>query len=258
MTGLASLRGNEGEAALSQPRHVRGAAKVDPIPGRRASACIAFLVLLTGCGQSEFRFIDLWLTADQQGQRAFDQGDYAEAARQFEDPLWKGTAYYLDQDFDSALGEFAKVDTAQGWFDRGNALAHLERYEEAMDAYRKAVELQPDFPRAAANLKYLEPFLPLQFEGGEMGTVGRDAAADDIVFDANQDRLDEEGIDTVMEGEQQMVSDAQLAEMWLRQVDTSPTSFLRYKFAYQAQMGDLPAETSGTGGDEAATLEGER
>ena len=41
--------------------------------------------------------------------------------------------------------------------------------------------------------------------------------------------------DTVVEGEQQALSDAQLAEVWLRQVDTSPGSFLRYKFAYQAQ-----------------------
>jgi Ca-activated chloride channel family protein len=206
---------------------------------------MALLGALAGCGRSEFRFIDLWLTADQQGQRALDQGDYSAASRQFEDPLRKGTAYYLEQDFSSALAEFAKVDTAEGWFNRGNALAHLERYEEAMEAYRQALELQPDFPRAEANLEYMQPFLPLEFEGGEMGTVGRDAAADDIVFDANQDRLNEEGVDTVMEGDQQMVSDDQLAEMWLRQVDTSPTSFLRYKFAYQAQMGDVSAETTG-------------
>jgi Ca-activated chloride channel family protein len=194
-------------------------------------------MLFVGCGQSDFRFVDLWLTPDQQGQRAFDRGEYAEAARRFEDPLWKGTALYLEQDFASALAEFARLDTAEAWFDRGNALAHLERYEEAVEAYEKALELQPEFPRAEANLAYLQPFLPLEFEGGEMGTVGRDAAADEIVFDANQDRLNEEGIDTVVEGDQQMLSDQQLAELWLRQVDTSPTSFLRYKFAYQAQAG---------------------
>ena len=42
-----------------------------------------------------------------------------------------------------------------------------------------------------------------------------------------------------MEEGQEMISDQQLADIWLRQVDTSPTSFLRYKFAYQAQS---PAE----------------
>ena len=160
------------------------------------------------------------------------------AAGQFEDPLRKGTALYLTEDFEGALAEFARLDTAEAWFNRGNSLAHLERYEEAMEAYQKALELRPDYPWARANLEYLEPFLPLEFEGGEMGTVGRDAAADEVVFDADQKRLDEEGIDTVMEGEQEMLSDQQLADIWLRQVDTSPSSFLRYKFAYQAQSPD--------------------
>lgn len=203
---------------------------------RGMGTLLAAVLLVAGCSGGGFRFVDLWLTADQQGQRAFDRGDYTAAARQFEDPLWKGTAYYLEQDFSSALAEFAAVDTAEGWFNRGNSLAHLERYEEATEAYSRALELQPDFPRAEANLKYMEPFLQLEFEGGEMGTVGRDAAADDVVFDADQDRLNEEGIDTVSEGGEQMLTDQQMAELWLRQVDTSPTSFLRYKFAYQAQM----------------------
>ena len=209
-----------------------------PAGGRQALTYILLWVTVAGCGPSDFRFIDLWLTADQQGQRAMDRGDYAEAASRFADPMRKGTAYYLEQDFSSALAEFAAVDTAEGWFNRGNSLAHLERYEEAVEAYQKALELQPDFPRAAANLEYMQPFLPLEFTGGEMGTVGRDAAADEVVFDADKDRLNEEGIDTVTEGGEQMLSDQQLADLWLRQVDTSPTSFLRYKFAYQAQMGD--------------------
>jgi len=223
---------------------------VDPRPARREGGrkalphmMIILLLALTGCGGGKLRFVDLWLTPDEQGQRAFDQGNYPEAAQRFEDPLRKGTAYYLSQDFASALAQFARVDTAEGWFNRGNALAHLERYEEAMEAYRKALELQPELARAQANIEYLEPFLPLETEGGEMGTVGKDAAADEIVFDADKDRLDQEGIETVMEGDQQALSDEQLTEIWLRQVDTSPTSFLRYKFAYQAAMA-----TTGEGG----------
>ena len=109
---------------------------VYPLPGgRRALPYVLLLLVLTGCGQSGFRFVDLWLTADQQGQRAMDRGDYREAALRFEDPMRKGTAYYLEQDFSSALAEFAAVDTAEGWFNRGNSLAHLERYEEAVEAY---------------------------------------------------------------------------------------------------------------------------
>ena len=224
--------GRQGRRPLQEPERRGGAC---PGLGGRKALPYILVLLLTGCGGGDFRFLDLWLTQDQQGQRAFDKGDYAAAAQHFEDPLRKGTALYLTEDFDRALGEFARLDTAEGWFNRGNALAHLERYEEAMEAYERALEIQPDYPQAQANLEYMEPFLPLEFEGGEMGTVGRDAAADEIVFDADQKRLDEEGIDTVMEEGQEMISDQQLADIWLRQVDTSPTSFLRYKFAYQAQ-----------------------
>ncbi len=213
--------------------------------GNLKRAALALLILAAaGCAAAGFRFADLWLTPDQQGRLAFERGDYAEAAQRFEDPLWKGTALYLDQRFEAALDQFAGVDTAEGWFDRGNALAHLERYEEAMDAYRRALELRPDYPEAEANLTYLEPFLPLEFEGGDMGTQGREAGADEIVFDADKDKLDQEGKETVIEGDTGMLSDEQIADIWLRQVDTSPTSFLRYKFAYQAandrEVGSAP------------------
>jgi Ca-activated chloride channel family protein len=224
--------GRQGRRPLQEPERRGGAC---PRPGRRKALPYILAFLLTGCGGGELRFVDLWLTQDQQGQRAFDRGDYAAAAEHFEEPLRKGTALYLTENFEAALAEFAKLDTAEAWFNRGNALAHLERYEEALEAYQRALELRPDYPWAQANLEYMKVFQPPELEGGEMGTVGRDAAADEIVFDADRQRLDEEGIDTVMEEGQEMISDQQLADIWLRQVDTSPTSFLRYKFAYQAQ-----------------------
>ena len=113
----------------------------------------------------------------------------------------------------------------------------MEQYEEATGAYERALKLRPDYSEAEANIDYLQPFLPLDFEGGDMGAVGRDTAADEVVFDADADTLAEKGKDTVVD-EGGMLSDAQLAEMWLRQVDTSTASFLKYKFQYQAARMD--------------------
>ena len=93
------------------------------------SACLG--VLSTGCAWEPQ---DLLLTRDQQGRRLFERGEYAEAAARFEDPIWKGTSLYLAERFDQALDQFARVDTPEAWFARGNALAHLERYEEAVAA----------------------------------------------------------------------------------------------------------------------------
>jgi Ca-activated chloride channel family protein len=177
---------------------------------------------------------DAWWTADQQGRRAFEDGDLVTAAARFEDPLWRGTALYADQQFEAALAEFARVDTAEGWFGRGNALAHLERYEDAEDAYVRGLELCPDYEDAAANLEYIRVFQPLTFEGGETGVTGRDAAADEVVFDADAERLEQQGIDTRLDEGGETLSSDQMADLWLRQADASPASFLRRKFAIQA------------------------
>lgn len=200
---------------------------------RRVLLPALLALLLVGCSQP--KLINFILTPDQQGARAFERGDYQTAAARFEDPMWKGTALYLAERFDEALETFARVNTAEAWFARGNTLAHLERYEEAIAAYERALSLRPAYPEATANIDYMQPFLPLVFEGGVMGTVGRDAAADDIVYDADADRLNEEGRDTeVQEGG--LITDAQLTEMWLQQVDASPAAFLRSKFRYQAEQ----------------------
>lgn len=208
-------------------------------PGRRfralaGRATVAVACMLSvGCATIP-SWDDVFWTSDQQGRRAFEDGDLVKAAARFEDPMWRGTALYVDQQFEAAVAEFARVDTAEGWFCRGNALAHLERYEDALDAYVRALELRPDYEDAAANLEYIRVFQPLTFEGGESGVTGRDAAADEVVFDADAERLEQEGIDTRLDEGGETLTGDQMANLWLRQADASPASFLRRKFAIQA------------------------
>jgi tetratricopeptide (TPR) repeat protein len=62
------------------------------------------------------------------------------------------------------------------WYWRGRLLEKLERHQEAVDAYRKVIELRPESPeaqRAAENLKFLEwrmDFLRRVDGGTEEGT----------------------------------------------------------------------------------------
>ncbi len=203
----------------------------------RAILCLLVAIPVLSSCDSRFGFADIWLTRDQQGHRLLERAEYSEAATRFTDPMWKGTSLYLAERFDQALDQFARVDTPEAWFARGNALAHLERYEEAVAAYEHALELRPDYPAVEANVDYLQPFLPLKFEGGVMGTEGRDAAADDVVYDADADRLDQEGRDTEIDGGG-LLSEDQLADMWLQQVDASPAAFLRAKFRFQLARQD--------------------
>jgi len=207
---------------------------VTPFGARTPLMAVIALALLMSSGCGWDGVLGLLLTPDQQGERLFERGEYVEAATRFEDPMWKGTALYMGERFDAAIEQFARVDSAEAWFKRGNALAHLERYEEAVAAYERALEMRSGYSEAEANLDYLQPFLPLEFEGGVMGTQGRDAAADDVVYDADADRLNSDGVDTEMiDGG--LVSEDQLAQMWLQQVNASPAAFLRAKFRAQAE-----------------------
>ncbi|WP_299075254.1 VWA domain-containing protein [uncultured Paraglaciecola sp.] len=104
---------------------------------------------------------DMWKTPDQQGQQAFNQKDYAQAADTFEDPLWQGSAQYKNEDYQAALESFSKVKaTDQNYTDAtynaGNALAQLGEIEQAIAAYDKVLAQQPDHQAAQANKAILE------------------------------------------------------------------------------------------------------
>lgn len=99
---------------------------------------------------------DLWLTPDQQGQRALQQGNNEAAADLFEHPDWTGTAAYRAGDYERAVGAFNNQDSADAIYNRGNALARAGQLEAAMEAYRKSLELDPDKQDALDNLALLE------------------------------------------------------------------------------------------------------
>ncbi|MAT93184.1 MAG: hypothetical protein CME59_11350 [Halioglobus sp.] len=99
---------------------------------------------------------DLWLTPDQRGQRALRSGDNARAAELFEDSQWAGTAAYRDGDYASAAQHFGAADSADAWFNRGNALARAGQLDEAIAAYQESLQREPDREDASANLELLQ------------------------------------------------------------------------------------------------------
>lgn len=106
-----------------------------------------------------FEFADLWLRPDQQGQRLLAEQRPADAARHFADFRWRGLALYQAGDYDGAARAFALGDSAADHYNRGNALARAEQYEAAIDAYERALELQPDLQQAQRNKALLEDLL---------------------------------------------------------------------------------------------------
>ena len=99
---------------------------------------------------------DLWKNQDQRGLKAWQEEDYEKAIKEFADPQWQGSAQYKAGDYEAALKLFENDQTATGDYNRGNALAQLQRYEEAIAAYEQALKKQPQFPEAEKNKALVE------------------------------------------------------------------------------------------------------
>lgn len=105
---------------------------------------LAFLGLgMTPHGASAGTLGDLLKTPDQQGQAAFDAGNYAGAARDFTSQAHKAAALYRAGDYEAAAETYASLpDAAEaepGDYNLGNALAKAGRFEDALAAYDKAL-----------------------------------------------------------------------------------------------------------------------
>jgi len=105
---------------------------------------------------------DLWLRADQQGSRAFQLGQHEKAAEQFKSPEWQGSAYYRAGQYDKALQAFSKSESLEARYNKGNTLAQMNRFEEAIKAYQEVLEEEPQHQDSLKNKTVLEKFLEQQ------------------------------------------------------------------------------------------------
>ncbi|MDQ0144023.1 VWA domain-containing protein [Cupriavidus necator] len=180
-----------------------------------------------------WRFADLWLTHDQQGRRAFEQGDFARAATLFDDPMWRGIAQYRAGQYAQAVQSFARVDSAQADYNLGNALARQGQYRQAAARYRQALRRQPHWPAATANLALMETLLAQQPAKQKPDPDDQeeppDLPPDEVKYDAA--KRSEPG------GKSLQVGLTQNAELWMRAIQTTPTDLLQRKFALQQGQG---------------------
>lgn len=197
---------------------------------------LAVLLLVSACAwawkSAGGSFANLWLTPDQQGARLLARQHYAEAARRFSDPLWQGTALYRDGQFKEAAAAFARVDSPEAAFDRGNALLMHGKYTDAIASYDHALQRRPDWREAKANRDLAEARRQmLEPPKDDAGGTGGQMKPDEIVFDDRpQQSGDSKEVEVATGGQ---MSDEQLQALWLRRVQTKPADFLRAKFAYQ-------------------------
>jgi Ca-activated chloride channel family protein len=218
---------------------------------------------------------DLWRTRDQQAYQALQSQQAEKAASLAVDPDLSGEAWYRSSEFANALESWSQEDTADAHYNRGNALAHLEEYEAAIQAYDQALALQPDMPDAIHNRELLQQMKEQQDqeqqqqEGEDSESQDGDSSEEQQEGDQSQESENEEG----QEGEQQdgeqesepqegqseeqeaeqvdyaeswSEEDAQAMEQWLRRIPDDPGGLLRRKFRNQHQRRGAPQDEGET------------
>jgi Ca-activated chloride channel family protein len=124
---------------------------------------ILVMAVLTPAGPSAaLEWRDLWLRKDQQAARALADNQPQQAAELFKNPQWKGAAEYRAGNYAGALESFAKTESGDGYYNRGNGLAKLGRFEEAVQAYEQALKINPELADARANKQLVEQLLKRQ------------------------------------------------------------------------------------------------
>jgi Ca-activated chloride channel family protein len=173
---------------------------------RRGWLVAMVLVLVSGVGGGlpssamAFEWNDLWQRSDQQAEAAVRQGDLKRAAEVAKDPLRRGAAQFMDGDYSAAAESFASGRDADAAYNRGNALAKLGKYEEAITAYDQALKTQPGMDDAVFNKEQVEALLKKQQE--QQQKEGQDGKQSD------QDQKDQQQADN-QEGQAQQDSQDQ-------------------------------------------------
>ncbi len=134
---------------------------------------------------------DLWARPDQRAARALEQGDANRATTLAQDPSLRGTAAYRDNQYKTALESFSQAQGADAHYNRGNALAKLNRFKEALAAYDAALAEAPDMEDAKANRAAIEEFLrQREQQAGENSESGQQR---DEPNEPNDSQGDQEG-----------------------------------------------------------------
>ncbi len=238
---------------------------------RRGIIAVMVLAICLPAHQAGAAENDLWLTPDQRAARLLENGDVPAAASLFQDPHWKAVANYRNGDFQAAAKALENRPDATSLYNRGNALARAGDFPGAIDAYTRALELNPRDEDARYNKELIEQQLQQDQENnqdgqqsGDQGDAGQSGGQSEDA-QAPQDSKDQQsgqqqaqtddsnpaqgeqqtGQGEKGEGEQspldamdqaQKDESAQATEQWLRRIPDDPGGLLRRKFYYQYQQ----------------------
>ncbi|MEJ2321933.1 MAG: VWA domain-containing protein [Gammaproteobacteria bacterium] len=183
---------------------------------------------------------DLWQRSDQQAAEALAREEYERAAEIATDPAQRGSAAYKRGDYAAALEEYSKLEGADADYNRGNALARLGRFEEAIAAYDAALAQQPEMEDATFNKSAVEELLKAREQ------------------QQAQNPQQQESGEEQQESQQQQSQDQQQSDQQAQGGDTSAQQQQESQGGEQQQQGTEEQDSSDAQQQEAQSPDGEQ
>jgi len=176
---------------------------------RKGLLSLAFICLLPFPESSyAVEWKDLWQTQDQQAQQAFNSGNYQQAAKQFDSENWKAAAQYKAGQFEKTTEILNQDESAEGLYNKGNALAQSGKLAESIEAYKKSLEKNPANEDAKYNQQLVEKELEKQKQSEKEKQQGEDKEKSEQQ-DGEQQEQDQQGDPSDESGDQEKQQDSE-------------------------------------------------
>lgn len=183
-------------------------------------------ILVAGTPEAEASW-DWFFTPDQQGQMAFNRGDYAKAARLYSNPYLKGVAYYQQGEWLQALQQFYQVDSDEARHFEALSYAQLKYWDEAFVLLTALFESYPEDKVISANYQAVAEIMVVLEKHRQQRLDDQMMKEDwDVADSYVHTELAEQGIDATLEVSDSMVT----PQNWLEGLEMTPEQLLRGRF----------------------------
>ncbi len=151
----------------------------------------------------------LWRNPDQKAMSLFNAGDAKTAAEKFQQNDWKASAHYRAGNYEKSLEALQEPTTSNDFYNKGNALAQMGRYPEAVAAYDEALNLDANNEDASFNREQVEKVIKEQQQSQDGEGEKSDDSEQDGKENKDQQKQDEQGESSDQkDGEDQQSEDA--------------------------------------------------
>lgn len=124
--------------------------------GWLAVICVALLLPMAPAQVQAGTLADVFRNDDQRGVVLLESGDAVQAAKTFIDPAWRARALYRAGQYDEAAKAWQALPGADAAYNRGNALAFMRDFDNALAAYDAALKIAPNHTDAKFNRALVE------------------------------------------------------------------------------------------------------